>query len=104
MTVSVRMDPFLEKELELAAKRKGVTKSQFVIDAVELALGKRDPYMLMKAIVAEEEQRTYGATALDSERAAADAFMGYEQPYDTERSRIQLTAKLKEKHGSNGDC
>ena len=35
MTISVRMDPLLEREPELVAKRKGVTKSQFVIEAVE---------------------------------------------------------------------
>ena len=38
MVMSVRMDPLLERELELAAQRKGVTKSQFVIEAVERAL------------------------------------------------------------------
>ncbi|MGD9550944.1 MAG: toxin-antitoxin system HicB family antitoxin [Burkholderiaceae bacterium] len=35
MAVSVRMDPLLEKELALAAKRQGITKSQFIIEAVE---------------------------------------------------------------------
>ena len=40
MAVSVRMSPLLEKELELAAQRKGVTKSQFIIEAVERALGR----------------------------------------------------------------
>ena len=40
MAVSVRMSPLLEKELELAAQRQGVTKSQFIIDAVERALGR----------------------------------------------------------------
>ena len=48
MAVSVRMNPLMEKELELAAKRKGVTKSQFIIDAVERALGRKNPYALMK--------------------------------------------------------
>ena len=38
MAVSVRKDPLPEKQLELAAQRKGVTKSQFIIDAVERAL------------------------------------------------------------------
>ena len=37
MAVSVRMNPLLEKELELAASRLGVTKSQFIIAAVERA-------------------------------------------------------------------
>jgi RHH-type rel operon transcriptional repressor/antitoxin RelB len=40
------MQPLLEKELELAAKRQGVTKSQFIISAVERALGRKDPGML----------------------------------------------------------
>lgn len=104
MAISVRMDPLLEKEMELAAKRKGLTKSQFVINAVQMALGKRDPHALMKAIVAEEEQRAYGPAALASERAAAKSFEGYEQPYDTEASRAQLLGKLKDKHGCSGAC
>lgn len=37
MAVSVRMDPLLGKQLEQAAKRQGVTKSQAIIDAVERA-------------------------------------------------------------------
>ena len=44
MTLSVRMDPRLERELEQAAQRVGITKSQFIIDAVEKALGRKDPY------------------------------------------------------------
>lgn len=99
MTVSVRMDPLLEKEMELAAKRKGLTKSQFVINAVQMALGKRDPHALMKAIVAEEEQRAYGPAAQAGERAVAQSFEGYEQPYDSAASRAQLLDKLKAKHG-----
>ena len=50
MTISVRMDPLLEKELELAAKRQGMTKSQFVIDAVERALGHKDPLQLLRQV------------------------------------------------------
>ena len=33
MAVSVRMDPLLEIELQQAADRQGVTKSQFIIAA-----------------------------------------------------------------------
>ena len=43
MAVSVRMNALLEKELEQAAQRKGITKSQFIIDAVESALGRKTP-------------------------------------------------------------
>lgn len=55
MAVSVRMDPLLEKQLELAAQRKGVTKSQFIIDAVERALGHKNPYDLMLQVQAEAQ-------------------------------------------------
>ena len=43
MALSVRMDPLLEKELEQAAKRRGITKSQFIVEAVERALGRNNP-------------------------------------------------------------
>ena len=95
MTISVRMDPMLEKELALAAKRQGVTKSQFVIDAVERALGHKDPYELMNALKAEESRPEY--------QGVAKAYKGWEQPYDTDTSRTQLLKKLKAKHGSRAD-
>jgi predicted DNA-binding protein len=47
MAVSFRLDTVLERELELAAKRQGVTKSQFIVDAVERSLGRKDPYKLL---------------------------------------------------------
>ena len=103
MAVSVRMDPLLEKQLEQAAKRQGVTKSQFIIDAVERALGRKNPYELMLALKAEEEQKAYGPLANLADALAAKAFEGYEQPYDTERSRAQMLAKLQEKHGIRSD-
>lgn len=91
MTISVRMDPLLEKELELAAKRQGVTKSQFVIDAVEHALGRKHSFNLMLQVKAEEEA---AGTAL------MEAFQGQEQSYETEESRANLVARLSEKHGA----
>ena len=93
MTISVRMDPLLEKELELAAKRQGLTKSQFVIDAVERALGRRNPYELMVALQAEEERLTY-AVATPAEAAASG-----ELPYDTDAAKDAIKTKLKAKHG-----
>jgi hypothetical protein len=103
MAVSVRMDPLLEKELEQAAKRQGITKSQFIIDAVQRALGRKNPYELMLALKAEEEQRFFGPDANPADSAAAKAFEGFEQPYDTDRSRAQLLAKLQTKHGIRSD-
>lgn len=104
MAISVRMEPLLEKELELTAKRQGLTKSQFIIDAVERALGRRDPHALMRSIVAEEEVRAYGPAAVEHEKRAAEAFEGYEQPYETDASRLQLLAYLNKKHGIDGAC
>ena len=91
MAVSVRMDPLLEKELELAARRKGVTKTQFIVDAVERALGRKNPYDLLVALKAEEAQPAY--------QAMKAAFSGEEQAYDTEASRAAIVKKLKVKHG-----
>jgi len=53
MAVSVRLEPLLEKELELTAKRLGVTKSQFIISALERALGHKNPYDLLLKVKAE---------------------------------------------------
>lgn len=51
MAVSVRMDSLLEKELEQAARRLGQTKSQFIIDAVERALGRKNPAQLYNQVM-----------------------------------------------------
>ena len=93
MTVSVRMDPLLERELVFAAKHKGMTKSQFIIEAVERSLGRKNPYELMMTLKAEESRPEY--------QGVAQAYQGYEQPYDTDASRAQLLKKLKAKHGGS---
>ena len=81
MAVSVRMDPLMEKELELAAKRKGVTKSQFIIEAVERALGRKDPAALYQQVM--ESSATY--TAADS---------------PAQQGQQPLRARLQNKHDS----
>jgi predicted DNA-binding protein len=53
VAVSVRMDPVLERELEAAARLKGQTKSQFIVDAVERALGHKNPYALLLQVQEE---------------------------------------------------
>jgi predicted DNA-binding protein len=57
MAVSVRMEPLLEKELEQAAKRRGITKSQFIVEAVERALGRNNPGELYLKVM--EEMASY---------------------------------------------
>ena len=86
MAVSVRMDPLLEAELSQAAERQGVSKSQFIIAAVERALGRKNPYELMLALKAEEPLAGYGAVA--------------DVSYDTAVAKKALRTKLKTKHGA----
>ena len=85
MAVSVRMDPLLEIELQQAADRQGVTKSQFIIAAVERALGRKNPYELMQALQAEEPRAKYNAV---------------QQPYATAAAKAALRKKLKAKHNA----
>lgn len=94
MAVSVRMDPLLERELELAAKRRGITKSQFIIDAVERSLGRKNPYELMVALQAEEARGVYGVVP---EVAASR-----EIAYDADSARAAIVRKLERKHGVGG--
>ena len=95
MAVSVRMDPLMEKELELAAKRKGVTKSQFIIEAVERALGRKDPYALLMQLKAEEARPEYDALR--------EAFKHDVPPADADARKDYIRRKLKAKHGLGTD-
>ena len=94
MAISVRIDPILEKELELAAKRQGVTKSQFVIDAVQRALGRKNPYELLLQVQAEEARGVYGK--------AVEGAKGFKGPYDGDKARAFIVRKLEKKHGVRG--
>ncbi|MFT4099545.1 MAG: hypothetical protein QM674_00625 [Burkholderiaceae bacterium] len=67
MAVSVRMDPLMEKALELAAKRQGITKSQFIIEAVERALGRKDPAALYRQVMQEAEHHDVGDGVSDGD-------------------------------------
>lgn len=83
MAVSVRMDPLLEIELQQAADRQGISKSQFIIAAVERALGRKNPYELMVALQAEEPRVKYKSI---------------QAPYDSVASKAALRKKLRAKH------
>ncbi len=84
MAVSVRMDTALERELEQAAQRAGITKSQFIVDAVEQALGRKDAYgALLKA------QRQFGIASSPESQALRQP----EVPYGAESLRDKLTAR-----------
>ena len=93
MALSVRMNPLLERELELAAQRRGITKSQFVIDAVERALGRKNAYQLMLKLQAEEQQ---------FDPAVAKAFEDIEQPYDADAARETIRNHLMKERDAGG--
>ncbi len=50
MAVSVRLDPVVEARLTQQANLLGVTKSDFIKDALERVLGMKDPVALLHAI------------------------------------------------------
>ena len=88
MAVSVRMDPTLEQELDSAAKRQGITKSQFIVDAVERALGRKDPYRLLLKV---QEQFSLGTGAPVLMARAAPRV-----PYQSATLQDKLRAKQDE--------
>lgn len=76
MAVSVRLEPLLEKELELTAKRMGVTKSQFIVSALERALGRKNPYDLLVKVQSEvREPQPESALQVSPTKAAIRAKM-----------------------------
>lgn len=86
MAVSVRMDPLLERELEAAARLQGVSKSQFIIDAVERALGRKNPYALLLKV--QEEMGTYN---IASQPAASEPALAGEST----RQRVRRVLKAR---------
>ena len=50
MTLTVRLDAALEAKVDQEARRLGITKSEFVKDALERVLGLKDPAALLRAV------------------------------------------------------
>ncbi len=50
MAVSVRLDPILEAKLTQQATLLGITKSDFIKDAIERVLGIKNPATLLKQV------------------------------------------------------
>jgi len=90
MAVSVRLEPLLEKELELTAKRLGVTKSQFIVSALEKALGRKNPYELLLKVKAEAVAHGPGPQAGEGD------FKG--DLSDKQATRAFIRDKLRKKH------
>ena len=50
MAVSVRLDPLVEARLAQQANLLGITKSDFIKDALERVLGMKDPAALLREV------------------------------------------------------
>lgn len=50
MALSVRLDPVIEKRVEQESRRLGITKSEFVKDALERVLGYKNPLDLLDQV------------------------------------------------------
>ena len=50
MTLTVRLESALETRVDQEAKRLGITKSEFVKDALERVLGLKNPALLLKTV------------------------------------------------------
>ncbi len=92
MAVSVRLEPLLEKELELTAKRLGVTKSQFIVSALEKALGRKNPYELLLKVKAQEAEAVPPSGGHDDGGYPGDLS-------DADAMRAFIRQKLSKKHG-----
>jgi len=69
MAISVRLDATLEARLDLEAKRRGVTKSEVIKDALERILGGSNPYQLLKQICISPDYAVREPTTNLSENA-----------------------------------
>ena len=50
MAVSVRLDPVIEAKLTQQANLLGITKSDFIKDAIERVLGMKNPATLLREV------------------------------------------------------
>ena len=50
MAVSVRLDPVIEAKLTQQANLLGITKSDFIKDAIERGLGMKNPAALLREV------------------------------------------------------
>lgn len=97
MAVSVRMDPLLERELDAAAKRLGKTKSQFIIDAVERALGRKDPALLYQKVMEEAARNDIADGVPDEALPAAKAALRRSLRGEYERQQDEYAAYLAQR-------
>ena len=97
MAVSVRMNPLMEKELEQAARRQGITKSQFIIEAVERALGRKDPAVLYRQVMEEAAHHDAGGDASDEDLSPHQAALRQSLRAVHERQQDDYAALLAQR-------
>ncbi len=71
MPISVRLPRILEARLEQESQRLGLTKSEFVIDALERTLGFRNPATLLRTVRKAGPMVTLSASSNVSARMKA---------------------------------
>jgi RHH-type rel operon transcriptional repressor/antitoxin RelB len=69
--MSVRLDPLLEARVEQEARRLGITKSEFVKDALERVLGLKNPYALLMQVRDPDAYLAGEPMTTDSENVSA---------------------------------
>ncbi len=63
MAVSVRLDPVIEAKLEQQAALLGISKSEFIKDAIERVLGLQNPAVLLRQVRRGGKMGRPGASA-----------------------------------------
>ena len=63
MALSVRLDPVLESRIEQETRRLGISKSEFVKDAIERVLGLKNPVDLLDHVRRAGPMRRPAASA-----------------------------------------
>jgi hypothetical protein len=71
MVLTVRMDKVLELRVAREARRRGVSKSQFVRDTLERTLGYKNPYELLLEIRSGARSGERNASERTGEKFAA---------------------------------
>ena len=62
MPMSIRLDPALEARVDQEARRLGLTKSEFVKDALQRVLGLKNPARLLRAVRSDSPMGDAGAS------------------------------------------
>jgi RHH-type rel operon transcriptional repressor/antitoxin RelB len=102
MAVSVRMNPLMEKELALAAKRQGITKSQWIIEAVERALGRKNPAALYHRVMNETAQYMVSESIPDDDLSAYKAALRQSLRAEHARQQDEYAVYLAQREAAKG--